>query len=81
MTSLCFISSSFHEKLQFSYCQGISQKCFIGETIGQRLDKTVKKFPDREAYVCCEDNERATFAELQGEVRVNPLISVKWVIF
>ncbi|KAJ7327731.1 hypothetical protein OS493_026609 [Desmophyllum pertusum] len=61
-------STSSHEKLQFSYCQGLSSKRFIGETIGQRLDKTVEKFPDREAYVCCEDNERATFAEFQQEV-------------
>lgn len=61
-------STSSHEKLQFSYCHGISSKRFIGETIGQRLDMTVEKFPDREAYVCCEDNERATFAEFQGEV-------------
>ncbi|CAH3125311.1 unnamed protein product, partial [Pocillopora meandrina] len=65
---LHFISNSSHEKLQFSYCHGISSKRFIGETIGQRLDMTVEKFPDREAYVCCEDNERATFAEFQGEV-------------
>ncbi|XP_022795327.1 acyl-CoA synthetase family member 2, mitochondrial-like isoform X3 [Stylophora pistillata] len=63
-----YSSTSSHEKLQFSYCQGISSKPFIGETIGQRLDKTVEKFPDREAYVCCEDNKRATFAEFQGEV-------------
>ncbi|XP_027045337.1 acyl-CoA synthetase family member 2, mitochondrial-like [Pocillopora damicornis] len=61
-------STSSHEKLQFSYCHAISSKRFIGETIGQRLDMTVEKFPDREAYVCSEDNERATFAEFQGEV-------------
>ena len=36
---------------------------------------TVEKFPDREAYVCCEDNERATFAEFQGEVRVTPQVN------
>ncbi|XP_068720322.1 medium-chain acyl-CoA ligase ACSF2, mitochondrial-like [Montipora capricornis] len=57
-----------HEKLKFSYCQGLSSQRFLGETIGQRLDQTVDKFPDREAYVCCEDNKRATFAELQKEV-------------
>ncbi|XP_020629867.1 acyl-CoA synthetase family member 2, mitochondrial-like isoform X3 [Orbicella faveolata] len=63
-----FPSSSSHEKLQFSYCQGLSTKRFLGETIGRKLDKTVEKFPDREAYVCCEDNERATFAKFQEEV-------------
>ena len=63
-------SSHQHEKLKFSYCQGLSSKRFIGETIGQRLDRTVDKFPDREAYVFCEDNQRATFAEFQGEVSI-----------
>jgi len=65
-----FPSSSSHEKLQFSYCQGLSTKRFLGETIGRKLDKTVEKFPDREAYVCCEDNERATFAKFQEEVLI-----------
>ena len=62
--------SSDQEKLKFSYCQGLSVQRFIGETIGQRLDKTVDRFPDREAYVFCEDNQRATFADFQEEVRV-----------
>ena len=62
--------SSDQEKLKFSYCQGLSAQRFIGETIGQRLDKTVDRFPDREAYVFCEDNQRATFADFQEEVRV-----------
>ena len=65
-----FFKNSSHgqEKLKFSYCQGLSSQRFLGETIGQRLDQTVEKFPDREAYVFCEDNQRATFAELQKEV-------------
>lgn len=61
-------TSSDQEKLKFSYCQGLSVQRFIGETIGQRLDKTVDRFPDREAYVFCEDNQRATFADFQEEV-------------
>ena len=63
-------SSHGHEKLKFSYCQGISPKRFIGETIGQRFDSTVDKFPDREAYVFCEDNRRVTFAKFQEEVSI-----------
>ena len=63
-------SSHGHEKLKFSYCQGISPKQFIGETIGQRFDSTVDKFPDREAYVFCEDNQRVTFAKFQEEVSI-----------
>ena len=65
---ICFVLLSSREKLQFSYCQGLSTKPFLGETIGQKLDKTVEKFPDREAYVFCEDNKRATFAKFQEEV-------------
>ena len=65
-----FLSSRSHDKLQFSYCQGLSTKRFLGETIGQKLDKTVEKFPDREAYIFCEDNERATFAKFQEEVLI-----------
>ena len=71
--TILFISlfdSSDQEKLKFSYCQGLSSQRFIGETISQRLDKTVDRFPDREAYVFCEDNQRATFADFQEEVRV-----------
>ena len=66
------LSPSSHEKLQFSYCQGLSTKRFIGETIGQQLEKTVEKFPNNEAYVFCEDNHRATFAEFQEEVSISP---------
>ena len=63
-------SSHEHEKLKFSYCQGLSSKRFIGETIGQKLDLTVDRFPDREAYVFCQDNKRATFAKFQEEVNM-----------
>ena len=73
VTTILFIflfDSSDQEKLKFSYLQGLSVQRFIGETIGQRLDKTVDRFPDREAYVFCEDNQRATFADFQEEVRV-----------
>ena len=59
------------EKLTLSYSHGVSSKPFIGDTIGRKLDKTVDKFPDREAYVFCEDNERATFAQLKDEVNAH----------
>ncbi|KAJ7327733.1 hypothetical protein OS493_026611 [Desmophyllum pertusum] len=32
------------------------------------FDKTVEKFPDREAYVFCEDGNRATFSQFKQEV-------------
>ena len=56
------------EKLTYSYCQGVYSKPFIGDTIGRKLDKTADKFPDRDAYVFCEDNERATFSQFREEV-------------
>ena len=74
MLKVCFVTPSSQEKLQFSYCQGLSTKPFIGETIGQQLDKTVEKFPNHEAYVFCEDNHRATFAEFQEEVSISPKV-------
>ena len=44
----------------------------MGATIGQMFDKTVEKFPDREAYVFCEDGERATFSQFKQEVSDGP---------
>jgi len=32
------------------------------------FDQTVEKFPDREAYVFCEDGQRATFSQFKLEV-------------
>ena len=51
-----------------SYYHGPSSRTFLCETIGQMLDKTADKYPEREAYVFCEDNHRATFTQLREEV-------------
>lgn len=61
-------SHQTNDKLVSSYCHGISAQPLIGETIGQMLDKTADKYPEREAYVFCEDNSRATFKQLREEV-------------
>ena len=51
-----------------SYCHGSSEQPLLGTTIGQLFDQTVEKFPDREAYVFCEDSQRATFSQFKLEV-------------
>lgn len=32
------------------------------------FEKTAEKFPDREAYVFCEDGDRATFSQFKQQV-------------
>ncbi|XP_048589320.1 medium-chain acyl-CoA ligase ACSF2, mitochondrial-like [Nematostella vectensis] len=64
--TLC-VSSTGVEKLTQSYSHGLASHPLIGDTVGQRLDKVAERFPNREAYVCYEDKERATFAELREE--------------
>nr|XP_058971421.1 medium-chain acyl-CoA ligase ACSF2, mitochondrial-like isoform X1 [Pocillopora verrucosa] len=59
---------STNKKLTQSYYHGTSLQPLLGYTIGQMFDKTVEKFPDREAYVFCEDGDRATFSQFQQEV-------------
>eukprot|EP00112_Aurelia_sp_Birch-Aquarium-sp1_P010234 Seg2195.4 transcript_id=Seg2195.4/GoldUCD/mRNA.D3Y31 product="Acyl-CoA synthetase family member 2 mitochondrial" protein_id=Seg2195.4/GoldUCD/D3Y31 len=56
------------EILTHSYCQGSASKPLLGETIGQRLDKSTEMFPDREYVVCADDQRRATFADFREEV-------------
>ncbi|CAB3989761.1 AMP-binding [Paramuricea clavata] len=50
---------------KLSYFYGLPAKPFLGSTIGQVVDSTAEKYPDREAYVFCESGRRATFAELK----------------
>ena len=40
----------------------------MGKTIGQVIDETTEKFPDRDSQVFCSDGIRRTFAELKEEV-------------
>ncbi|KAK3701713.1 hypothetical protein QZH41_018868 [Actinostola sp. cb2023] len=57
-----------NEKLTQSYCHGVPDKPLSGDTIGTRIDKIAAKYPDREAYVFCQENQRATFAQLKDEI-------------
>ena len=57
-------------RFKYSYSHGTSSKPLLGDTIGERFDKVVERFPEREAYVFCEDGHRATFSEFKHEVRI-----------
>ena len=51
-----------------SYDCGAGEMPLIGITIGKAFDKTVRKFPDREAYVSRHQGIRWTYLELKGKV-------------
>ncbi|KAL9973510.1 hypothetical protein ACROYT_G019979 [Oculina patagonica] len=62
------VGRGVNDKFTQSYCHGTSEQPLLGTTIGQMFEKTVEKFPDREAYVFCEDGDRATFSQFKQEV-------------
>src|SRR5262249_1690426 len=47
-----------------SYAHGTSTTPLLGETIGENLRRTVKRFPDHEALVVRHQNVRMTYREL-----------------
>ena len=51
-----------------SYDHGTSDAKLIGETIGHAFDRTVERFPDREALVVVQQQVRWTWAELGRRV-------------
>lgn len=51
-----------------SYDFGIGNMPLIGHTIGKAFDETVRKFPDREAYVSRHQGIRWTYSELKEKV-------------
>ncbi|NXH95944.1 ACSF2 synthetase, partial [Pachycephala philippinensis] len=51
-----------------SYIQGPSDIPLLDKTMGQCLEETVERFPDREALVFCRDGVRKTFAQFKEEV-------------
>lgn len=50
-------------KPQLSYVHGSSDIPLLGETIGENLRNTVRKFPNHEALICSHQNYRATYQE------------------
>lgn len=53
-----------------SYVHGASDIPLLGETIGENLKKTTKKFPEKEALICAHQDYRATYAEFYEQVNL-----------
>ncbi|NXG61192.1 ACSF2 synthetase, partial [Hemiprocne comata] len=51
-----------------SYIQGPLDTPLLTKTVGQCLEETTQRFPDREAVIFCRDGVRKTFAQLKEEV-------------
>uniref|UniRef100_H3C321 Medium-chain acyl-CoA ligase ACSF2, mitochondrial n=1 Tax=Tetraodon nigroviridis TaxID=99883 RepID=H3C321_TETNG len=51
-----------------SYVHGTSSVSLLYQTVGQRLDSTVQRWPEREAVVCVQDGIRRTFSQFQQDV-------------
>ncbi|KFV04108.1 hypothetical protein N339_07221, partial [Pterocles gutturalis] len=55
-------------RVTHSYVQGTSDIPLLTKTMGQCLEETVERFPDRDALVFCRDGVRKTFAQFKEEV-------------
>ncbi|MFC9822864.1 AMP-binding protein [Streptomyces erythrochromogenes] len=51
-----------------SYASGVGEVPLLGDTIGENLDRTVRRFPDRDALVDVAAGRRWTYAELASDV-------------
>ncbi|HZC04207.1 MAG TPA: AMP-binding protein [Ktedonobacterales bacterium] len=54
--------------VSWSYVSGVSDAPLLGMTIGDAFDKTVARFPEREALVARQQGVRYSWRELQAEV-------------
>ncbi|KPI32905.1 Long-chain-fatty-acid--CoA ligase [Actinobacteria bacterium OV450] len=51
-----------------SYASGVFEVPLLGDTIGENLDRTVRRFPGRDALVDLASGRRWTYAELAADV-------------
>ena len=51
-----------------SYVQGHTSQLLVNSTVGECLDATAQRFPNREALVIVHENIRLNFAQLKEEV-------------
>jgi len=51
-----------------SYAHGASSAPLLGETIGANLERTARRLPDAEALVCCHQDVRWSYRELDERV-------------
>uniref|UniRef100_A0A667X0M4 Medium-chain acyl-CoA ligase ACSF2, mitochondrial n=1 Tax=Myripristis murdjan TaxID=586833 RepID=A0A667X0M4_9TELE len=71
MQALCGIhvdSPPVIPALTTSYAHGTSSTPFLHATVGEILQQTVERWPDREAMAFLQDGVRKTFAQFQQEV-------------
>ena len=54
--------------IRWSYLSGTSDTPLLGMTIGDALDRTVARFPDREALISRHQGLRYTWSQLRDEV-------------
>ncbi len=51
-----------------SYASGVCEVPLLGDTIGENLDRTVRRFPDRDALVEVASGRRWTYAQFAADV-------------
>lgn len=51
-----------------SYAYGVHEVPLLGDTIGENLDRTARRFPERDALVDMATGRRWTYAELAADV-------------
>jgi len=54
--------------MTLSYANGPSTQPLIGETIGENLERTAARFPDRDALISRHQDRRYTYAEFNAAV-------------
>ncbi|WP_420711009.1 AMP-binding protein [Streptomyces sp. NRRL F-2580] len=57
-----------HVSAASSYASGVCEVPLLGDTIGENLDRTVRRFPGRDALVDVAAGRRWTYAELAADV-------------
>jgi len=62
------MSSTATSSTTLAHAVGESEPALLEDTIGDNLDATVARFPEREALVDCEQGIRWTYAEFGAEV-------------
>src|SRR5215472_15756354 len=62
------LSTRDRSTTRWSYLNGASDTPLLGMTIGDAFDRTVSRFPDRDALISRHQRLRYTWAQLQDEV-------------
>ena len=63
-----FTSGTRQPERRWSYASGASDIPLLGQTIGDLLDQTIDRYPDRLAYVARHQGIRWTYREFQVQI-------------